>query len=67
MVLLFRVLERVARELAPLAESQSHWLRATLAADIESDRIRNGIKEMDEAFNRFTVSSILNWKRESEY
>jgi hypothetical protein len=55
----FRVLEKVASELNPLAESQSHWLRASLAADTEGERIKDAIKEMDEAFNRFTVSSIL--------
>jgi hypothetical protein len=56
---LFRVLGQVARELNPLAESQSHWLRAALAADTESDRIKGSIKEMNEAFNIFTVSSVL--------
>jgi hypothetical protein len=54
-----RVLEKVASELTPLTESQSHRLRATLAADTERNRIMDSIKEIDEAFNRFTVSSGL--------
>jgi hypothetical protein len=51
-----RVLERVANELISLAESQPRWLRAPPAADT---RIKDWVREMDEAFNRFTVSSAL--------
>jgi hypothetical protein len=58
-VLLLRVLERVARDLNSLAEQQSNWLRAVLAADTEAERIKDAIKEIGEAFNKFTVSIAL--------
>ncbi|PVG00370.1 hypothetical protein CPB86DRAFT_795854 [Serendipita vermifera] len=48
------VLERATRELGPLVEGQANWLRAALSADRESKKIKDSIKEIDEAFNLFT-------------
>jgi hypothetical protein len=56
---LFSELEHIARELNPVAERQSRWIRANLAADTEAGQINDAMKEMDEAFNVFMVGASI--------
>ncbi|PVG02915.1 hypothetical protein CPB86DRAFT_724318, partial [Serendipita vermifera] len=49
------ILERVVREIEPLARKHKAWYETTVYAKGDGDRIKDATRDMDEAFNKFTT------------
>jgi hypothetical protein len=58
-LLRYRALERVVRDIEPLARKHKSRLQTMMPAKSDREKIRDAVRGMDEAFNKFTASPLL--------